>query len=83
MEKSITIRHVPDATCAELAARGGRSLQEYLLLQLVEIAGSPDADTVVAGMRARKDAEVADQHRSAESGGHARAQGRDRHHDVS
>lgn len=56
MEKSITIRHVPDATCAELAARGGRSLQEYLLLQLVEIAGSPDADTVVAGMRARKDA---------------------------
>lgn len=42
---SITIRDVPEETRAELAARAarsGRSMQEYLRLQLVELAVRPD-----------------------------------------
>ncbi len=57
MVKSITIRDVPDATSDELAARAaltGRSLQEYLRGRLIELAASPDADVVVARIRARK-----------------------------
>ena len=57
MAKSITIRDVPDATSEELAARAaltGRSLQEYLRGRLIELAASPDADVVVARIRARK-----------------------------
>lgn len=59
MAKSITIRGVPDPTCDELAARAarsGRSLQEYLRAQLIELAERPDAQTLVARIRARKDA---------------------------
>jgi hypothetical protein len=46
--KSITIHDVPDEVCEELAARPsltGRSLQEYLRVLLVDIAGRPDAGT--------------------------------------
>ncbi|HEY8719339.1 FitA-like ribbon-helix-helix domain-containing protein [Pengzhenrongella sp.] len=57
MAKSITIRNVPDETTKELAARAaltGRSLQEYLRARLVELAGTPDAESWMAGVRARK-----------------------------
>jgi plasmid stability protein len=53
---SITIRDVPEETRNELAARaarGGRSLQEYLRGQLVELAARPDRATVLARMTER------------------------------
>ena len=57
MPKSITIREIPDETSEELAARAaltGRSLQEYLRAQLVELANTPDAEVWMARVRARK-----------------------------
>jgi plasmid stability protein len=54
---SITIRGVPDETHAELAARAalhGQSLQEFLRSQLIEMARRPDAKTVMARARSRK-----------------------------
>lgn len=54
---TVTIRNVPEETRSELAARAarsGRSLQEYLLAQLVELARKPDLDTVVDRVEARK-----------------------------
>lgn len=57
MTKSITIRDVPDQTTDELAARAaltGRSLQEYLRARLVELAEAPDAEVLMARIRARK-----------------------------
>lgn len=57
MPKSITIRDVPDETTEELAARAastGRSLQEYLRARLIELAEAPDAEVLVARVRARK-----------------------------
>jgi plasmid stability protein len=54
---SITIREVPDAARDELAARArrsGRSLQEYLRLQLIELAERPDAASHLATIRERK-----------------------------
>jgi plasmid stability protein len=54
---AITIRDVPDDTRAELAARAarsGRSLQEYLLGQLVELARRPDPEAFLASVRQRK-----------------------------
>lgn len=57
MPKSITIRDVPDEVSEELAARAaltGRSLQEYLRAQLVEITSAPDAAAWLARVRARK-----------------------------
>jgi antitoxin FitA len=57
MSRSITVRDVPDETRNELAARAalaGRSLQEYLRAKLIELAGQPDAETLVARIRARK-----------------------------
>jgi plasmid stability protein len=57
MPVSITIRDVPDKARDELAARAaasGRSLQEYLRAQLVELASRPDAETVLATIRERK-----------------------------
>lgn len=57
MSKSITIRDVPEETSERLASRAaatGRSLQEYLKAQLVELAASPDAEALVATIRARK-----------------------------
>lgn len=59
MAKSITIRDVPDDTTAELAARAartGRSMQEYIRAQLVELASTPDPDAWVARVRERKKA---------------------------
>jgi antitoxin FitA len=54
---SITVRDVPEETRAELAARAagsGRSLQEYLLAELVELARRPDPATLMATVRERK-----------------------------
>jgi antitoxin FitA len=53
---SITIRDVPQETRNELAARAarsGRSLQEYLRGQLVELAERPDRDMWLAQVRDR------------------------------
>jgi antitoxin FitA len=50
---------VPDETRDELAARAaltGRSLQEYLRSRLVELARQPEAETLLARIRARKSA---------------------------
>ena len=55
---SITIRDVPDPTRDELAARAarsGRSLQEYLRIQLIELADRPDAGALRQRIRDRKD----------------------------
>lgn len=57
MSRSITIRNVPDETGNELAARAaatGRSLQEYLRTQLIELARRPDPEAFVARLRERK-----------------------------
>ena len=57
MGTSITVRDVPDGTRNELAARAaltGHSLQEYLRAKLIEIAAQPDAEALVARIRARK-----------------------------
>lgn len=56
MAVAITIRNVPDEIRDELAARAarsGRSLQEFLLGQLVDLATRPSVDEVVARARAR------------------------------
>lgn len=58
MARSITIRDVPDEIGDELAARAarsGRSLQEYLRLQLIELAARPDPDALMARVRQRKE----------------------------
>ena len=57
MAKSITIRDVPEETRDELAARAamtGRSLQEYLRLQLIELARRPDLNVLLFRVRERK-----------------------------
>jgi antitoxin FitA len=57
MAMSITIRDVPDETRDELAARAaatGRSLQEYLRSKLIDLARQPDAEVLLAEVRARK-----------------------------
>ncbi len=57
MPKSITIREVPDDTRDELAARAarsGRSLQEYLRSQLVDLASQPDQGALLERIRNRK-----------------------------
>ncbi len=57
MTTSITIRDVPGQTRDELAARAaasGRSLQEYLRAQLIELASYPDAETLNARIAERK-----------------------------
>lgn len=54
---SITIRDVPDEARDELAARAaitGRSLQEYLRSELIELSRRPDPDVVLARVRERK-----------------------------
>jgi plasmid stability protein len=54
---SITVRDVPDRARDELAARAarsGRSLQEYLRAQLIELADRPDATELTARIRDRK-----------------------------
>jgi antitoxin FitA len=57
MATAITIRNVPDETRDELAARArqsGRSLQEYVRAQLIELARRPDAEVLMAQVRDRK-----------------------------
>jgi plasmid stability protein len=57
MARSITIRDVPDGACDELAARAaatGRSLQEYLRSELIQLVARPDPDVLVARIRERK-----------------------------
>lgn len=54
---SVTIRDVPDEIRDELAARAarsGRSLQEYLRGQLIELARRPDPEALMARVRDRK-----------------------------
>jgi plasmid stability protein len=54
---AITVRDVPDDTRDELAARAalvGRSLQEYVRSQLIELARRPDAEALLARVRERK-----------------------------
>ncbi len=57
MAISITIRNIPEKARDELAARAaasGRSLQEYLRAQLIDLASRPDLDTVLARIAERK-----------------------------
>ena len=54
---SITVRDVPEETRTELAARAarsGRSMQEYLRMQLIELARTPDLETVLNTIIERK-----------------------------
>jgi hypothetical protein len=56
MSVAVTVRNVPEAVRDELAARAarsGRSLQEYLLVQLVQLASQPSVDDVVTRARER------------------------------
>ena len=58
MAKAITIRDIPEETGKELAARAaatGRSLQEYLRAQLIDLARRPDPEVLIARVRARKE----------------------------
>lgn len=55
---AITIRDVPEDTRNELsarAARSGRSLQEYLRLELIALAHRPEPAALMAEVRERKD----------------------------
>lgn len=57
MPVSITIRNVPDEVRDELAARAaasGRSLQEYLRGELIELAERPNPEELMARIRERK-----------------------------
>lgn len=57
MPVSITIRDIPDETRDELAARaaaGGRSLQEYLRRELIDLATKPDVDLLMRRAEVRK-----------------------------
>lgn len=54
---AITIRDVPTETRDELAARAaatGRSLQEYLRRELIQLANRPDNEVVIARIVERK-----------------------------
>jgi plasmid stability protein len=56
MSVSITIRDVPSEVRDELAARAaksGRSLQEYLSLQLRELARRPNLNAALSEIRSR------------------------------
>jgi plasmid stability protein len=56
MTKSVTIRDVPEEAHRELASRAalaGQSLQEYLRSQLIELAGRPSNEDLMARVRAR------------------------------
>jgi antitoxin FitA len=56
MAPGITIRDVPEETRDELAARAarsGRSLQEYLRSELIELAARPDPVDVITRARER------------------------------
>jgi plasmid stability protein len=54
---SITVRDVPDTARDELAARAarsGRSLQEYLRQELIDLASRPDPDALARRVAERK-----------------------------
>jgi plasmid stability protein len=54
---SITIRDVPEAARAQLAARAarqGRSMQEYLRMQLIELAERVDPEEWLVRVQDRK-----------------------------
>lgn len=54
---TITIRHVPDDVRDELAARAarsGRSLQEYMLAEVIRLSSKPTVADLVDEIRARK-----------------------------
>lgn len=54
---TITIRDVPEKSRNELAARAartGRSLQEYLRAELIELAQRPAPEVLLARVRDRK-----------------------------
>ena len=54
---SITVRDVPDTARDELAsraARSGRSLQEYLRQELIDLASRPDPDALARRITERK-----------------------------
>ena len=56
---SITVRNVPDDVRDELAARAaraGRSLQEHLRIELIELARKPTVGDVLSSARLRKQA---------------------------
>lgn len=56
MSVAITVRDVPNDVRDELAARAaraGQSLQEYLRTMLIDTAGRPSVDEVIARARAR------------------------------
>jgi plasmid stability protein len=55
MAVAITIRNVPDEVRNELASRAalkGWSLQEFLLHELVDLAGRPDREALIAAIQA-------------------------------
>ena len=57
MQKSITVRDVPEGVCRELASRAaakGHSLQSYLKMALIELANRPDVADVLARIEKRK-----------------------------
>lgn len=57
MATSITIRNVPDETRDELAARAarsGRSLQEYLRAEMIELARKADIEALLVRVEERK-----------------------------
>ena len=57
MQKSVTIRDVPETVCRELASRAaanGHPLQSYLKTALIELAGRPDVGEVLARIEKRK-----------------------------
>lgn len=54
MTISITVRNVPNETrdaLAERAARTGRSLQEYLVCELMRLASEPSVDEWLSASR--------------------------------
>lgn len=58
-ERSVTIRHVPETVHRQLAsraAREGKSLQEFVLGELVRIAERPSTSELLDRVRARKSA---------------------------
>jgi hypothetical protein len=58
MPVSVTIRDIPDDVRDELAARAalaGRSLQEHLRAELIELAQRPSAAVLMERIRARKE----------------------------
>lgn len=59
MTTSITIRNVPTDVRDELASRAalaGRSLQEHLLMELIQLARRPSMEALMERVRSRQEA---------------------------